>query len=127
MTAQIEGFGANEVTTFNNATQQTLQVLTVPENSAGWLTVRVVARRVSDGATKVFDFSLGFKRGEEDADVFGVSLLSTKGTLGDLIALATVVAMVDAVDSDIRIRVTGVASTEIDWMSSLLGEAVKHV
>ena len=113
--------------TYSNATQQTLSARTITENSGGFLGVRVTARRVSDGATKVFDLEYGFKRDEGDVIVFGLNLLGVKGTVGDLIALAAVSATVDDSGSDTRIRVTGLASTEIDWAFREYGEELNHV
>ena len=127
MSASIEGFGVNEANTYSTASVQTIYSQTMPENSAGRATVYAVARRVSDGASKTFTLELGYKRGTGDVTIFGLQLLSAKGTVGDLIALAAVSATVDEAEGDLRVRVSGLASTEIDWLITFVGEAVVHV
>lgn len=113
--------------TYSNDTEQTLLSRTVTENSSGAMGVRVTARRVSDGATKVWFFEHGIKRASGDATIFGLQLLSTKGTVADLIALAAVTADIDVAGSDTRVRVKGLASSEIDWIARQYGEEVNHV
>lgn len=126
MSATLEGQGYNGSDTFSDATMRTLFSETIPENSAGFRVIRVTARRVSDGAAKVFFLELGVKRSTGNVEVFGLQLLASKATVGDAITLAAVSATVDASGSDIRIRVAGLASTEIDWAFTNSGEVVIH-
>jgi len=126
MSATLDSQGFNGVATFSDATQHTLSAETIIENAAGFRVIRVSARRVSDGAAKVWFLEVGFKRDTGNLTVFGLTLLATKGTAADLIALVLAAVTVDAVDSDMRIRVTGLASTEIDWAFTTSGEAVVH-
>lgn len=127
MSANVEGFGANGFDTFSDDATRTLLARTVTPNSVGFSITRVEARRVSDGAGKVFFLEFGFKRNTGDAEVFGVVLLGEKGNAADLSALAAVSATLDALGSDVRVRITGLAGTEIDWACTESGEAVVHV
>lgn len=127
MSAEIEGIGYSGSQTYSTNSPQTIHSFTFPVNSGGIFVVHVVARRVSDGAVKTFDFAVSAKRSNGDAVVFGGTLVRTQGTVADLLALVAVSIDVDALDADVRLRVIGLASTEIDWAFSFAGEAVKHI
>ena len=115
------------VNTFSTSSTQTLHSLSIEDNCGGGVEARITARRVSDGATKVFFLDVGFKRETGDLTVFGLNLLPAKGTTADLLALAAVLATIDASSGDLRVRVTGLASEDIDWGVRLAGEAIVHV
>lgn len=107
-------------------TEQTLITEPAVENSAGNLVALVTARRVSDGAAKMFHIHAAYKRDSGDAEVFGVSLLAARGSVADLISLSLVSATIDADGSDLRVRVTGEAATDFDWSGVLSGVTVYH-
>lgn len=126
MSAGQTNIGVGATGTFSTSTQQTLLAEAVAENSAGKINSIVAARRVSDGASKVFEIEAGFKRDSNGATVFGVSVLNALGTTGDLLALATVAATIDADGDNLRVRVTGLASQDLDWSANLTGVTVNH-
>lgn len=126
MSSSQTNLGVGATATLATSTVQTLLAETMVENSAGLVQSIVTARRVSDGASKVFNIQAGFKRDENGVTVFGVSLLNALGTTLDLIALAAVTATIDAAGDDVRVRVTGLASQDIDWSANLVGLTVNH-
>ena len=118
-----ENIDGGVVAETSNGTETTLDSRTIAQDAGGGLQVRVVARRVSDGATKVFNFEGGFKRvGSANVVEFGINLLSTQGTVGDLAALVNVTANIDASGDDIRVRGKGLASTTFEWSVRVRGE-----
>lgn len=126
MSASQTNLGVGATATLSTSAIQTLLAETIVENSCGFVQSTVSARRVSDGASKVFNIQAGFKRDGGDVTVFGVSLLNALGTTLDLIALAAVAATIDAAGDDVRVRVTGLASQDIDWSANLVGLTVNH-
>lgn len=127
MSANMTNMAAEAMNTFSTSSEQTLYARTVDEKSAGFAAFHVFARRVSDGASKVWNINVGFKRDTGNATVFGLEILGTLGTVGDLVALATVTVDIDASGSDIRVRVTGLASQAIDWGCNETGQNLYHL
>lgn len=110
MARQIDQ-AASEIQT-TNATQSTLVSLTLPEGSSSHVVAEVLAQ-LANGDTAVLELHVGAKRvGAGNAallDVVSVPLFHKD------VALALVQATIDASGSDLRLRVTGLAGTTIDW------------
>lgn len=112
--------------TFSDASSHRLYTYAVPEDAAGKLNIQVIARRVSDGATRVLEIDTLVKRSSGDADVTP-SVPVDMATVADALALATLVVSVDNDGADVAVDVTGIASTEIDWSARVGGCLVGHV
>lgn len=107
-----------------NATPMTLLARTMDANSSGLLKVFGIARRI-DGATKSFSLqSVGYVN-EGGMALFN-NVVDLLGSAGDLIALLAATLTVDTSGSDVRIRATGIAATEIDWTVLVNGVLVQH-
>ncbi len=116
------GLSATQQLTTSNGSAQTIIAHTVPEvNSSGWFQGKVVCRRLSDGATKVWFLQGSYKRGTGNASIESTLLGGVIGTTGDLLALLTANVTMDASGDDIRMRVTGLAGTDIIWIADLQG------
>jgi hypothetical protein len=127
MSATILSLDAAGTLTTLDATPQLIADRTVSPNSAGILRVRVMLRRPSDGAAKLFDMTYGFKRTTGAAGVMVLVAQTANGTAPDLTALsgATVTVAVDQVNT--QVIVTGLAATELDWAFRIDGNELGHV
>lgn len=105
----------------SNATTQTILSHTASENSSGYFTISGTARRISDGASKAWSMNGVFKRSTGSASV-SVELLGNLGSSTDLLALLTTAVSVDTSGADVRVRITGLASTDIQWYAEMLGQ-----
>jgi len=111
--------------TTTNAAQTTLVVDTMTEdNCSNSVLVTVIARRLSDGATKSWKFNASAKRTTGDAEMSAQLLGNAVGTSGDLLALTLTSVAVDAVDQDMRVRVTGLGGTSILWFGRIEGDEI---
>ena len=119
------GISATNTLTTTGASPQTIISHTVPEvNSSGFFSAKAVCRRLSDGATKAWQFNGMVKRGTGNSTVESALLGGATGTAADLIALLLTNVTVDASGEDIRLRVTGLASTDIIWLADLQGNEI---
>lgn len=126
MSASQSNIGTPGWGTYDTNSPEVLLSEPVAQNSAGTLRAQVIARRVSNGAAKTFTIEAGYKRDTGDVTVFGVSLLNANGTTGDLIALASVAATIDADGGNIRVLGSGLNGVDIDWSAVLTGVTVNH-
>lgn len=110
-----------QLTTTNSGTQTLLSHTMVQDNCSAWFVVDVVARRLSDGATKAWHFHGCAKKNTGNVSTASELLGISVGTAGDLTALLLASAVVDDSGSDIRIRVSGLSSTDILWLGSING------
>ena len=113
--------------TFSDASQHTLSSHPADPDCAGWLRAIVCAIRVSDGATKEIILEAGFKRASGNVAIHSLVQVSASGSVADLVALATANATIDAIGTDVIVRVEGLAGTEIDWSSVVRGMSTNHV
>jgi len=127
MPAYQNTFGENGLATYSDSDEHVLASNPIPDNCAGSIEFHIVARRVSNGAAKLFVFRTGFKRSTGAVTIFGLELLNTLGTVGDLIALALVAADVQANDDAIDLVISGLASVELDWGCITAGKYLQHV
>jgi len=126
MSATQSNIGVGGTGTFSTSSAQTvIETESIPENSAGKIESLVSARRVSDGAVKVFKIEAGFKRDSGDIEVFGISV-NALGTTLDLVALATANVTIDSDADLLRVRATGLSAQAIDWSANLTGVTVNH-
>jgi hypothetical protein len=126
MSAFQDSVGENGLDTFSDGNDHVLSASPIPENCCGSINYRIRARRVSDGASKIFNLEVGFKRTTGDVVVFGVNVLSTLGTTADLLALSSVTASVAEDGSNINVVANGIAATEIDWGCVTYGIYLQH-
>lgn len=107
-----------------NSTNNVAQLLgqTTPSNdSSGNFHVSVAARRASDGATKIWNFDGGWKRIGSAAPTINSQLLNILGETGDLLALLLTAVTIDVNSNNVRIMVTGLNTTSIDWGGTITG------
>lgn len=121
MAYEVFIFSQNELRETTDNTEQTLFARTIRDNCTGYFTLKVVARKISNGASKIFTINGGFKNSTGNATVF-VDTLPLLGTTGDLLELLLVTATVDTSSDDVRIRVKGINSTAIQWYGSMEGQ-----
>jgi len=128
MSASQTNMGVGNTATL--ATSTPTAILTsdaIAHNSAGRLASLVAARRVSDGASKVFALEAGFKCDDEGViSVFGVTLLNPLGTTLDLLALSSVNVTIDSSDDTLQVIAVGINGQTIDWSANLTGLTVDH-
>jgi len=126
--AQNQFMGGESILTSNNSITTVISRADIPESSSGQCLIRASARRVSDGASKHWQFVCSFKRDGGDVVITSsANLLSAFGDTFDLAALVSCSTTVDASGSDIRVRVTGLASTNILWAAFMDGFYVYDV
>lgn len=114
------------VNTFSNASQQTLYARTMEPNIAGWVRAIVCLRRVSDGASKSIVLEAACKRTTGNLSVHTVNTVGSFGSSADLNSLSDCLATIDAVGTDLLVRVEGQASEDIDWTTVVRGIATQH-
>lgn len=121
MAYEVFIFSQNELRETTDSTEQTLFARTIRDNCTGYFTLKVVARKTSNGASKIFTINGGFKNNTGNATVF-TDTLPLLGTTGDLLELLLVTATVDTSSDDVRVRVKGLGSTSIQWYGSMDGQ-----
>jgi hypothetical protein len=127
MAVTATSLDTHDSATFTDGSAELLYGRTVTDDGCGYMEIQIIARRVSDGATKTFDIVHGFKKNTGDnATVFGLSILNTSGTVGDLLALSGVSATVVVSGENTNLMVTGLAETVIDWVFNVFGVELVH-
>lgn len=124
MSQQIVVVNFNDAIATSNNTQQTIQYYTVTQNSSGYFTANIIARRRSDGATKIWKISAVYKR-ETGNTSLTYSILDTLGSIPDLSTLLFCTATVDTSGADARMRVSGLIGTDIDWYGEAVGQEMQ--
>lgn len=100
-----------------DGTQTTLASWTVPEDSSVAIQANIIARNTSTGAIAAFYKFSGGKNVGGVVSLVG-SILDVVSAIKDL-AMLTASCTFDTSGTDIRVRVTGIAATNIEWMVSL--------
>lgn len=121
MAYEVFVFNQNELRETTNNTEQTLFSRTIRDNCSGYFTLKVVARKTSNGATKVFTINGGFKNNTGDATAFSDSVTILQSS-GDILDMLLTTVLVDNSSDDIRIRVKGISGTTIQWYGSMEGQ-----
>lgn len=127
MSTEQRNIGVGEANTFSDASQHTLAVHPADPYTSGVAEAIVCARRASNGASKQFLLRAGFRRDSGNVALHNVVQLAILGSTADLVALAQVEAVFDAIGQDVIVRVEGLAGVEIDWGCAFTGYAINHV
>lgn len=105
------------VSTTDAATTATVASFTIPSGSAFFAKAAVIGRNTSTGDMTRAELT------HQGKNVAGtLSLVGSLGTplvLGGDAGLATCTAIIDSSGTSIRVRVSGVALTTIEWMTEL--------
>jgi hypothetical protein len=103
-----------------DATQTTSVTRTANTNCIGNLAVRVLARQPSSGAVKAWTMTVSYRRSSGDAEIIGVT---------DTVDVATGampwLVVLDTSGSAVRVRLTGAASTTIEWFVRIAGDELE--
>lgn len=117
-----EPLNCNQLASTSNATPTLLFNYTPINNSSGGFTANIVARRVSDGATKNFNFSGSHKKFGTAAPSASAELLKLGGTSGDLLALLLAQVSITVNGNDVEAHVTGLSGTNMIWYGNCVGD-----
>ena len=118
--------GGNELGFTSNSTPEVLFAAETNEKTSCWFTLYVVARKISNGATKIWQIFGSYKRTTGNLTI-SVQSLSLLGTSGDLIEMALASVSVDNDGSKFRVTISGLLSNDVQWYGTLTGEEMVEV
>ena len=104
------------------ATETTLMAYTLLDESLYTITAHVVAKSTG-GDAKMFTITGAFKRTGGGGDTTMGSILNVVTPQGD-VGAALWAATLDVSGNDVRVRVTGVALTTIDWLCRIIADGL---
>jgi hypothetical protein len=104
---------AYPVLTTTDATTTTLTSYTLPDEATAWIESTIILRNDSDNSGATIKVGATVSRNGGSATLQGSvqTILAISGAAGLLTATATI----DTSSNDFRIRVTGIAATDIVW------------
>lgn len=114
------GVGMNNLIQTSGNSTTTILEREIADATSGMGFANLVVRRLSDAATKAFTLRFTYKK-ETGAITVAINPLDAVGSAGDLVSLLLVTATVDVSGSNVRVRVTGLLSTNLIWYADWTG------
>lgn len=115
--SSAENESINGITTTSGVTTATVATMTLTDGDAGYADAQIVVRNTANGDTSIMEILAPVKR-PAGSGASVVSLATSLSLTGNA-SLIGATATIDASGNDIRVRVTGVLFTNIEWLVRL--------
>lgn len=120
MAQTVRGIDDSGAAATTDATVTTIVSRAAHADCVGSMTVRAEARQPSDGDAKTWLFAVSYRRSSGDVTILGQTV-----QFHETIGAALWDCVADADGGNVRIRVTGQASTAIEWHARISGDEME--